>query len=79
MVSSAAHLTVIADTNKPTVIIATPLANDPRVREAIGLLFDAEWVNHNFFFDRYRRSASYFAESELAANGRPAASFRMSS
>jgi peptide/nickel transport system substrate-binding protein len=45
---------------------------DIRVREAIGLLFDFEWINHNFFFDRYRRSASYFEGSELSARGRPA-------
>jgi peptide/nickel transport system substrate-binding protein len=42
------------------------------VREAIGLLFDAEWINHNFFFNRYQRSASYFEGSELSARGRPA-------
>jgi peptide/nickel transport system substrate-binding protein len=45
---------------------------DVRVREAIGLLFDAEWVNHNFFFDLYRRTASFFEGSELSARGRPA-------
>ena len=33
---------------------------DLRVRQAIAMLFDAAWVNHNFFFDLYRRSASYF-------------------
>ena len=42
-----------------------PIFADIRVREAIGLLFDFEWVNHNFFFDRYRRTASYFEGSEL--------------
>ena len=45
---------------------------DVRVREALGLLLDAEWINHNFFFDRYRRTASYFEDSELSARGRPA-------
>ena len=45
---------------------------DIRVREAIGLLFDFEWVNHNFFFDRYKRTASYFEGSELAFRGHPA-------
>ena len=45
---------------------------DIRVREALGLLLDAEWINHNFFFDRYRRSAGYFDDSELSARGRPA-------
>ena len=46
--------------------------SDVRVREAIGLLFDAEWVNHNFFFDLYRRTASFFEGSELSARARPA-------
>jgi peptide/nickel transport system substrate-binding protein len=46
--------------------------SDVRVREAIGLLFDFEWINHNFFFDRYRRTASYFADSELSSHGLPA-------
>ena len=38
-----------------------PLFADMRVREALGLLFDFEWINHNFFFDQYRRTDSYFA------------------
>ena len=46
--------------------------SDSRVREAISFLFDAEWVNHNFFFDLYRRSASFFDGSELSAYHRPA-------
>jgi len=45
---------------------------DIRVREAIALLFDFEWVNHNIFFDLYRRSGSYFEGSELSARARPA-------
>ena len=45
---------------------------DSRVREAISLLFDFEWINHNFFFDLYRRTASYFDGSELSAHGRAA-------
>jgi peptide/nickel transport system substrate-binding protein len=45
---------------------------DVRVREAITLLFDFEWINHNFFFDRFQRTASYFEDSELSARGRPA-------
>ena len=38
------------------------LFSDRRVREAIALLFDAEWVNRSYFFDLYRRSASFFDE-----------------
>jgi peptide/nickel transport system substrate-binding protein len=45
---------------------------DIRVRQAIALLFDAEWINRNFFFDLYRRSASFFDGSELSAFRRPA-------
>jgi peptide/nickel transport system substrate-binding protein len=46
--------------------------SDIRVREAISLLFDFEWINHSYFFDLYRRTASYFEGSELSAHGRPA-------
>jgi peptide/nickel transport system substrate-binding protein len=49
-----------------------PVFADIRVREAITFLFDAEWVNQNFFFNRYSRNASYFEGSELSWRGRPA-------
>jgi peptide/nickel transport system substrate-binding protein len=45
---------------------------DARVREAIAMLFDFEWINRSFFFGRYRRTASFFEDSELSAHGRPA-------
>jgi peptide/nickel transport system substrate-binding protein len=45
---------------------------DVRVREAISMLFDFEWINRSFFFGRYRRTASFFEGSELSARGRPA-------
>jgi peptide/nickel transport system substrate-binding protein len=46
--------------------------SDIRVREALSLLFDFEWINHNIFFDVYRRSGGFFAGSELSARGVPA-------
>jgi peptide/nickel transport system substrate-binding protein len=49
-----------------------PIFSDIRVREAITLLFDAEWVNRNFFFDLYRRSGGFFPGSELSAYHRAA-------
>ena len=49
-----------------------PIFSDIRVREAISLLFDFEWINHNYFFDLYRRTAGYFDGSELSSRGRPA-------
>ena len=45
---------------------------DIRVREAIAMLFDFEWINKNFFFNLERRTGSYFQGSELSALGRPA-------
>jgi peptide/nickel transport system substrate-binding protein len=45
---------------------------DIRVRRALTLLFDFEWINRNYFFGLYRRSGGYFAGSELSAYGRPA-------
>lgn len=49
-----------------------PVFADIRVREAIALLFDAQWVNRNFFFGLYRRSMGYFDGSELSSIGRSA-------
>ena len=45
---------------------------DVRVREALNYLFDFEWLNHNYFFDLYRRTASYFDGCDLSAHGVPA-------
>jgi peptide/nickel transport system substrate-binding protein len=45
---------------------------DMRVREALSLLFDFEWLNRSYFFGRYRRTASFFEDSELSARGRSA-------
>ncbi|MBX9711804.1 MAG: extracellular solute-binding protein [Xanthobacteraceae bacterium] len=45
---------------------------DIRVRQALTLLFDFEWINKNYFFGLYGRSPSYFAGSELSAAGREA-------
>jgi peptide/nickel transport system substrate-binding protein len=45
--------------------------SDVRVRRALTLLFDFEWINRNYFFGLYTRSAGFFAGSELSAYGRP--------
>jgi peptide/nickel transport system substrate-binding protein len=49
-----------------------PVFADIRVREALAMLFDFEWINQNLFFGLYRRTASYFDGSELSAHQRPA-------
>lgn len=46
-----------------------PLFSDIRVREALGLLFDFEWVNRNLFYGVYRRAGSFFSDSDLSALG----------
>jgi peptide/nickel transport system substrate-binding protein len=49
-----------------------PVFSDIRVRQALTLLFDFEWINRNYFFALYTRAAGFFAGSELSAYGRPA-------
>ena len=49
-----------------------PVFADVRVREALGLLFDFDWVNRNLFGSVYRRTTSFFEGSDLAASGLPA-------
>ncbi len=48
-----------------------PQFADVRVRRALALAFDFEWTNANLFYGAYRRTDSYFANSELAARGVP--------
>ncbi len=49
-----------------------PVFADIRVRQALTLLFDFEWINRNYFFGLYGRSAGYFPGSELSAYGHTA-------
>lgn len=48
-----------------------PLLRDIRVREALAQAFDFEWSNRALFHQAYRRTTSYFDNSELAARGLP--------
>jgi peptide/nickel transport system substrate-binding protein len=45
---------------------------DIRLREALGLMFDFEWINANLYSGLYTRTKSFFDESELSSSGRPA-------
>jgi microcin C transport system substrate-binding protein len=51
--------------------IRRPVFADPKVREALAYAFDFEWSNKQFAFGSYKRSRSYFSNSELAATGLP--------
>lgn len=44
---------------------------DPRVREAIGLLFNFEWANETLFYGLYARVHSVWENTPLAAEGVP--------
>ena len=44
---------------------------DPRVRLALNYAFDFEEMNKQLFFGQYKRIASYFEGTELAATGLP--------
>ncbi|MFV0295403.1 MAG: extracellular solute-binding protein, partial [Hyphomicrobiaceae bacterium] len=44
---------------------------DIRVRQALGLAFDFEWTNKNFFYNLYTRTESYFENSDMKATGMP--------
>lgn len=44
---------------------------DPRVREAIGMMFNFEWSNSTLFYGLYARINSVWENSDLAATGAP--------
>ena len=44
---------------------------DRRVRRALGYAFDFEWSNRTLFYGIYKRTDSYFDNSELASSGVP--------
>ncbi|HEY0846006.1 MAG TPA: extracellular solute-binding protein [Noviherbaspirillum sp.] len=50
-----------------------PQFADGRVRQALGLALDFEWMNRQLFYGQYKRIYSYFNNSELAARGTPSA------
>lgn len=44
---------------------------DVRVREALDLAFDFEWSNKKLFYGLYRRTTSFFENSDMMASGKP--------
>lgn len=48
-----------------------PRFRDRRVREAIGLCMDFEWLNRQMFYGLYKRAEGYFPNSDFHASGPP--------
>ncbi|KVZ02995.1 extracellular solute-binding protein [Burkholderia stagnalis] len=48
-----------------------PKFRDVRVRQALDLAFDFEWLNRQLFYGGYTRLDSYFADTDLQATGTP--------
>jgi len=46
---------------------------DARVRRALNLALDFEWMNRQLFYNQYKRMYSFFNNTELAATGLPSA------
>ncbi|MEL7414363.1 MAG: extracellular solute-binding protein, partial [Pseudomonadota bacterium] len=44
---------------------------DPRVRRAMGMMFNFEWSNRTLFYDLYERTNSFWENSTVKAVGRP--------
>ncbi|STE85075.1 ABC transporter substrate-binding protein [Escherichia coli] len=64
-------------TNQPRIragwrlISNGPVFSDRRVREAITLAFDFEWMNKALFYNAWSRTNSYFQNTEYAARNYP--------
>jgi microcin C transport system substrate-binding protein len=51
--------------------LRNPKFKDIRVRQAIGLAFDFEWLNKQLFYGLYKRVQGYYPNSEFHAEGLP--------
>lgn len=71
IVKEAVENNAAQDTRWLAFNIQRPIFSDRRVRQAIGLAFDFEWMNKALFYGAYSRANSYFQNTEYAARGYP--------
>jgi microcin C transport system substrate-binding protein len=50
-----------------------PLLKDVRVRQALGLAMDYEWMNRQMFYNAYQRVNGLFGNTDCQATGQPSA------
>lgn len=50
-----------------------PMFQDVRVRRALALAFDFDWMSRMMFYGQYRRTSSFWEASPFAASGMPSA------
>jgi len=50
-----------------------PMLADARVRQALGLAFDYEWMNRQMFYNSYQRVNGLFGNTDCQATGTPSA------
>lgn len=48
-----------------------PAFANPKVRQAIGYAFDFVWTNTNLMYGAYKRTESFFENSDMKAKGKP--------
>lgn len=53
--------------------VRRPVFQDRAVRRALTHAFDFEWSNKQYAYDSYKRTRSYFSNSEMEATGLPSA------
>ncbi|NVJ57845.1 MAG: ABC transporter substrate-binding protein [Vibrionaceae bacterium] len=51
--------------------IKSDVFKDPKVREALTYAMDFEWMNKNMFYDQYKRTRSFFQNTDYEAKGLP--------
>lgn len=71
IVKEAQQNTSAQDTRWLAFNIQRPFFADRRVRQAITLAFDFDWMNKALFYGAYSRTSSYFQNTEYAARHYP--------
>ena len=68
----------VFETGRPAVLNAMffntrrQTFENPRVRQALSMLFDFEWANANLYYGAYERTSGFFDNTTLSSLGRPA-------